>query len=180
MPSLYLCAADPHWIPDGATELLQRLDALGLLQAPAADTVTAGRYRAGPEFLSLVMFLGCSPRVTLEPEGGSDGQAPCFLRQHLYSAIHRIGATPALKPRCPGCRSPQAAVDPAVADASYRCETCGIRSAVSDLDWRRSLGFGRCFLEIAGVHPHEAVPSDKLLDALRDYSETDWRYFYAG
>ena len=175
MPALYLCAADPAWVPDGDRRLLSLLAELGLVEISAGVPGVEGALRAGPEFLALLTFLGCSPHVVLEPGGG---KTPCHLRQHLYPEVRFIASAASAQVRCPHCRHPIDALGSGAHDALHTCAGCGRITALSALDWRRSAGFGRCFLEIVGVHPHEAVPSDRLLDSLRELSSTDWQYFY--
>jgi hypothetical protein len=65
-----------------------------------------------------------------------------------------------------------------VFDSHYRCRSCGEQHRLTDLDWRQGAGYGRFFIDINAIYPQEAVPSDKLLLALRDYSGRDWKYFY--
>jgi hypothetical protein len=51
---------------------------------------------------------------------------------------------------------------------------------VRDLDWRRGAGYASVFLEVGGIHPHEALPSDHLLHDLSLFSSCDWQHFFAG
>lgn len=178
MSSLYLHTDDPRWIPDDHDGLLQLLDELGL--------GTSGRvgvedcFSPGSQFLSLVTFLGCSPRAVLDPGQAGDGQPACFVRLHYYPEVRFLADTRSMRVRCPQCRTPLTAIDTNAHDALFTCADCAGTVPVSQLDWRQSAGFSRCFIEIGGIHPHEAVPSDRLLSRLREYSGTGWRYFYAG
>ena len=61
MPSLLLQADDPQWTPAKLQPFVEALCEIGLLTVHAEDVVT-GNYRPDDEFLSLVMFLGCSPQ----------------------------------------------------------------------------------------------------------------------
>lgn len=178
MPSLFLHAGDPLWVPGDLDDLLRALDELGLIAAGPATGENC--YAAGSRFLRLVTFLGCSPQVTLDPDQAGDGQAACFLRPHLYPEVRFISGAQPARVRCPRCRSPFAETGAAIHDTLFTCGDCGETLPVSAFDWRQSAGFGRCFLEIGGIYPHEAVPSDKLLDRLQAFSGSDWRHFYAG
>ena len=46
------------------------------------------------------------------------------------------------------------------------------------MNWRKSAGFARQFIEIFNVYPNEAVPADALLSALQQASGVTWKYFY--
>ncbi|HFD80901.1 MAG TPA: hypothetical protein ENK05_11015 [Gammaproteobacteria bacterium] len=175
MPSLYLRAVDPRWRPAETGELLRLLDALGLLVAQ--DLVTDDRLSPGDAFLKLVMFLGCSPSVTLEP--AADGQSSCYLRLLLFDEVRFLCARPPPVVRCPRCRARAAVAEPHRYGQVFLCPACGHEHAVEDLDWRRAAAFGRCFIEIGGVFPHEAVPADRLLERLEGFSACRWDYFYA-
>jgi hypothetical protein len=177
MPSLLLHADDPLWQAADPDSLASTLHELGLIGSCAASEHVA-ECQAGEQFLRLVMFLGCSPQVVLDPELAEQGQAVCHIRLLRYREVTLLTGKSKPAVRCTKCR---AAVDMSGAasfEACYRCQQCGNESRVSDLDWRQSAGFGRCFIEINGVYPHEAVPSDKLLNALHAYSHRNWKYFY--
>jgi hypothetical protein len=177
MPSLLLHADDPRWHPADPQSLAGILLELGLIRPSTASDPVAG-FRAGEQFLRLVMFLGCSPQVVLAPELAEQGQAVCHIRLRHYREVTLLTGKAKPAVRCTKCR---AAVDLSSAgsfEALYSCQQCGNESRLSDLDWRQSAGFGRCFVEISGIYPQEAVPSDKLLKALRAYSHCTWKYFY--
>lgn len=177
MPSLLLHAADPCWAPREQTEVVRVLTGLGLSGAACGggdDDV----YLAGPAFLDLVMFLGCSPSVVLDPTEAVAGQPVCRLRLHHHNGVKFLSAAPGPAVRCPHCRTPARVHGNAAHDSLHVCSHCGRSTAASGLDWRRGAGYGRFFLEISGIYPHEAVPSDKLLETLRDYAGTRWHYFY--
>lgn len=177
MPSLFLHADDPLWQPADPDSLAATLRDLGLIGPSAASDHVAG-FQAGEQFLKLVMFLGCSPQVVLDPELAEQGQTVCQIRLLTYREVTLLTGKSKPAVRCTKCR---AAVDLSRAgsfEARYKCQQCGNESRASDLDWRQSAGFGRCFVEVSGIYPQEAVPSDKLLNALHAYSNRNWRYFY--
>ena len=177
MSSLLLHPADPCWIPGDGDRFSALLEQLGLIDT-ALKAARHGDFRAGQQFLNLIMFLGCSPRVVLDPGEADQGQAACSLQYHLYPEVTFLSAASRPQVRCPDCRAPAGDVDTGSPAQSITCARCGHNSQISALDWRRAAGFGRFFLEIGGIYPHEAVPSDKLLDGLRDHSGVAWRYFY--
>ena len=157
--------------------LLHLLDELGLIIGVRSGDGQC--FGPGSQFLGLVSFLGCSPRAVLDAGRSENGQPACFVRLHQYPDVRFMADMRSLRVRCPQCRTAVTAVDTDAHDASFTCSDCAGTIAVSQLDWRQSAGFGRCFLEIGSIHPHEAVPSDGLLLRLREYSGTGWRYFYA-
>ena len=178
MPSLLLHAADPQWRPACPGSLREALQELGLIAAGSASEEPA-EFLVGAQFLQLVTFLGCSPHVVLDPDDPEQGQTACCVRLLNYPEVNFVSARPDPAVRCANCRAPAEPSGPHRSDESYRCEQCGKESGLTDLDWRQGAGFARCFIEIVGIHPHEAVPSDKLLNTLRAVSGCGWKYFYA-
>jgi len=186
---LILHAADPHWVPADAGELCRVLREIGLI---GMEFSCAGRthFRAGENLLHLLSFLGCSPAVALEPPAGQetldDAAAAAFCHVYLGEPQSQVqfvsGAT---VPRCPRCRCrvehwqdliPQWQQD--AMNCRWRCPGCGHDVRPHQLDWRQGAGFGRLFIEIWGIHSHEAVPSEQLLAALRRVSGGEWCFFY--
>jgi hypothetical protein len=48
------------------------------------------------------------------------------------------------------------------------------------MNWRQLAGFGRFFIEVWGIFPHEAVPTEKLLKQLASHTPgVSWSFFYA-
>ena len=169
MPSLLLHPDDPDWVPAARTDFVTLLRDLELIEVPA-DTGQASVFWLGRRFLALVMFLGCSPHVLIDPRDGGKGPPVCHLRYHEYPDPRFVSARRPPTVRCPHCRAPASGSVPSAPHAPFSCPQCGRISAAHALDWRQSAGFGRCFLEITGICPHEAVPSDRLLESLRGYS----------
>jgi hypothetical protein len=187
---LVLHAGDPRWAPDAVGAVAEALAHLGLL-GDAFAHAGAVHYRPGPAFLDAVMFLGCSPAIALEPDAGDEGgvDPAGFCNSRLGPVFpaaqfrRGCGGTP---PRCPHCRARIRDWQPLI-DAwrhdpdNYRwtCAECGQARSPAALDWRHDAGFGRFFVEIWGIHPHEAVPSERLLTTLSGIGGGSWRYFYA-
>jgi len=177
MPSLLLHAAEPRWQPDDAVDLVGLLQDLGLAGAEKHSD-TGETYGAGERFLSLVMFLGCSPRVLLDPQDAEPGEPVCHIRLLTFNEPTFLLAAKLPAVRCSNCRTPVEKFEPGSYDRLFSCSQCGKESELKDLDWRQAAGFGRCFIEISGIYPQEALPSDKLLDKLSDCSQSAWKYFY--
>lgn len=176
MHSLVLYCDEPLWRPASLVRLA------GVLQ----DTGLAGSqkdgeglvFAAGEHFLSLVTFLGCAPQISLTEDDAVHGQPVCRIRLHDYRAVQLLESQSAPALRCSRCRSPQ--LRPSEPDYSQQlsCPACGESSPLFRFDWRRSAAFGRCFVEIENVFPHEAVPADRLMAALELLSGCSWDYFY--
>ena len=182
---LILHADDPAHLPPEARVLAAALANIGLIAAPLAHDPVA--WQAGPEFLSLVIFLGCSPRVAFAP--ADDRQAAeglyCHVRYRVQEAGPVFRAAPGrLQPRCPGCRAVVTEAQAWLRDGfpedhpSRACPSCGRALSATQLDWRQNAGCGRWFLEVWNVHPHEAVPAEALVAALERVAGTPVRYFY--
>jgi hypothetical protein len=178
MPSLFLHADDPLWQPRHAATLVARLQELGLLGREGEFDGTDG-YLAGRNFLQLLMFLGCSPRVTLAWNETVGGQQVCFIRLRAVEEPVFLATRPLPAVRCAQCRA-SASLSPGFGFATpYRCGECGRTTSAAGLDWRQGAGFGRFFIEVNGIHPQEAIPSDKLLEVLGRFSGCRWKYFFA-
>ena len=143
---------------------------------------SAGHYAAGPDFLRLITFLGCSPVVNL---GGTEHGPECRVRLPTPLAAPRfLNGANTKPPRCPACRG-ELGTDAALGRVWERdsgttvvCPHCGARTAVHLLDWRRTGAFVKTSIEITGIHESEAVPGEALLAALESASGVDWDYCY--
>jgi hypothetical protein len=178
--SLLLHPADPDAEPpDGAT-VVTALTALGLVGDPLGPPAA---FRAGPEFLRHVTFLGCAPHLVLEPPaGGGTAFSHVVIAGPFAEARLRVGAN-AAAPRCPACRARldgwRADVARWIAsplEVAARCAACGAVHRPADLDWRESAAVGRLFVEVRNVFPGEAVPGEELLGALARLGAGPWRY----
>jgi hypothetical protein len=181
---LILHAGEPAHPPPESTRLAQSLRELGLIAAPLPDQSLA--WYAGADFLSLVIFLGCSPQVEFRPIDAGQAEAGRFCHVRYQNLAHPVlrHAAGRLQPRCSACRGQLEVGQERVRDWSEGgnrvlcCPACGQDLRVSELDWRQAAGCGRWFLEFWNIHPHEAVPAEALLAALERLAGTPLRYFY--
>lgn len=188
---LILLPADPTCPPVGIERLAGELQAIGLIGLPAkVDNDTF--YPTGEHFLQLVSFLGCSPQIELQPPSdpvalAADSAAGKFCHVFLSSTdtlrFRSDPRTPA--PRCPACRTPVADWQPRIqawqthpANSDWHCMQCGYTGEITGLGFRKSAGFGRSFVEIRGIFPSEAVPSEALLNTLKSITGGDWSTLY--
>ncbi len=135
-------------------------------------------FEAGEHFLALVTFLGCSPQISLTDDAAANGQPVCRIRLHDFEVVRLLESRPAQALRCAACRTPQPRPSVLNHDLVLTCSKCGEASPLSSYDWRRTAAFGRFFVEIENVFPHEAVPADKLMSMLGTLSGSRWDYFY--
>ncbi len=173
---LILAPLDPRGPSAPAELVLEALAKIGLtgeaLDADHAD------YLAGPRFLELISFLGCSAHVELEPpvEGG---RAFCRIRLVGPFASPRlfVGRNTAA-PRCPRCGGRLDNWRARIQAPQLSCEQCGEDLQPGQLSWRRSGGCARIAVEVHNVFPSEAVPLPELLKRLAQATAQDWGYFY--
>ncbi|UCE88335.1 MAG: hypothetical protein JSW10_08210 [Pseudomonadota bacterium] len=144
-------------------------------------------YAAGAHFLELLTFLGCSPAVTLEPSADAPSdQAFCYLRikwgEHGMEFL-KLRDDPMA--RCPACRKTPAnwqasalGTDSLTRAVTLSCPHCAAQIAPLDLDWRREAGLCSLRVEVVNIHPHEAVPVERLLARLAEVTGSAWDYFY--
>ena len=178
---LVLCPDDPVRALPESKSLVELLQSIQFIGEPFNGDM---KFYAGERFLDLIALMGCSPGIMLEP--GNDGQPFCYIRLIPRTAsIEFHGGKHTHAPRCPQCRS-------AVKDwtrrisrwqenttgAVWKCDACGHAAAPWDYNWRKSAGFGRCFIEISNIFPKEAIPQQQLLDALNSHYGVSWHYFY--
>ncbi len=182
---LILHPARPGAIPGSVSGLIKELQDIGLLASPLAPAPD-NRFLAGGRFLQLITFLGCSPRIPLEPP--ADGSRDfCHVSLSGPSDDTRfVAGNMTAPPRCPGCGSKipgwREMIETWRRDREgfqWLCPSCGAGSEAARLNWRQGAGFGRFFVEIHNVFPGEAVPGDELLRTLEASTGTPWVYFYA-
>ncbi len=189
---MLLHPADPHCAPITTDTLAECLQSIGLISDPVrldAETI----YPVGEQFLQLITFLGCSPMIEIELpadidslEAGSRDGRFCHVSlsgdgEHLH---FRADAHPH-EPRCPHCRKP----DPDWREhlhawredrqrLHWSCAVCDYTGQLTDLNFRKSAGFGRTFIEIRGIYPSEAIPGEALLAGLQAISGCQWNILY--
>lgn len=174
----------PDVRPNGNGDLIAMLQSLGFIDTPF-EFEGKTHYRPGEDFLRLMTFLGCSPVVSLG-EPGLTGEDYCHIAFDGPTEETRfIGGRNIKQPRCPKCghryQNWQELISAWEADRENYCNTCpdcAIELPLSELKWRQCAGFGRFFIKVWGIFEGEAVPADRLLDALQQHTGTAWSYFY--
>ncbi|MEZ5542565.1 MAG: hypothetical protein R3F42_11045 [Pseudomonadota bacterium] len=181
----------PDSAPVATATLAAALQAIGFI-AGAVAVPDGVFYPAGERFLQLLVFLGCSPAIELEPPADPAALAAArasgaFCHVYLTAAttLQFRADRRAPAPRCPACRQPEAdwralverwRHDPAA--SAWTCRSCRHRGRLSDLHFRKTAAFSRTWVEVRGIHPAEAVPTGDLLACLQDCGGGHWQYGY--
>jgi len=140
----------------------------------------APQHLPAERFLNLLTFLGCSPNINLSP---TDGENHCAISLLDPSRVTKcLGFTQNSQPKCPHCKkrianwkTPGWQLEKQICS----CDKCLTDTAYADLNWKHECGFGRCGFEVSHIYPHEALPSEQLLDTLFQASGIQWQYCYA-
>jgi hypothetical protein len=188
---LILLPADPLCPPVNREQLAGELQTIGLTGAPVTleDEVF---YPTGDNFLQLVSFLGCSPMIELEPPAdratllaASAAGKFCHIFLSCTESLTFRADSQCPPPRCPDCRQPvadwQTTIDAwkvSRAQSDWTCASCGFTGQLSGLQFRKAAGFGRTFIEIRGIYPSEAVPTEALLAPLQRLTGGPWKTIY--
>ena len=168
---LILFPRNPLWAPKDLAAISQALHAIGLTGEPREPLL----FSAGPEYLGLVTYLGCSPQISL----GENEGATTIRLSGIYPLPHFLAGKNLKRPRCPQCQK-------TLAGQSFSgdfgeplcCDHCGYTGQAHAFDWRRSAAFGRVFVQISNVFESEAVPGEALSDCLLKATGEEWEYCY--
>lgn len=177
---LVLCPSDPHWVVAEITGLVEKLRSTGFINK-ALDG--QNHFLAGDRFLDYIAFMGCSPDIKLEPDNNGKPFSAVHLRQSEFIEFNR--GTHTATPRCNNCGSPVHDWETGInawldsgGSLLMKCGSCQQQAVPWQYNWRRSAGFGRCFIEISNIYPKEAIPQQHFLDELHAFSKVNWQYFY--
>lgn len=159
------------WAPENLNSIAQVLKAVGLI----GEVRETFLFNAGPEYLSLVTNLGCSPQIAL----GENEGATTIRLTGIFDLPQFVYGENLKPPRCPHCRKPQEKKEFSYKPGeNLRCCHCGFEGPMPQFDWRRSAAFGRAFIEISNVFESEAVPGEELTDCLLKATGESWDYCY--
>lgn len=158
--------------------LAKGLRGIGLIGAQVRSAMN--RYQPGGQFMGLITFLGCSPTIASASQAGDDPNVYAVELPTPVDDIQLIAGSRLRAPRCPECSAEKSRWHgtPASAQEVFACDQCGYRGECWHWDWRRQAGFGRSWINVWGVHEGEAVPGEKLMDALQRLSGFVWNYAY--
>ena len=182
---------DPLCPPLDCERLATELQAIQLIGEPVTLDNDAF-YPTGEHFLQHISFLGCSPMIELEPPAdpatlpaASAAGKFCHVFLHCSRSLSLHADPQCPPPRCPECRQPLTEWRSAFNALQHNptltgchCASCGFDSQLTDLLFRKAAGIGHTFIEIRGIYPSEAVPTDGLLNRLARISGGPWRTIY--
>ncbi len=181
---LYLCPAKFDALPDDSSKLKSALRDEGFIGEPF-DFNGETHYRPGPEFLSLITFLGCSPVIATEQHENAGEGFSHIAFQGPSATAQFISGDNLKTPRCPACGHRFEVWQPLIEAWQQQPEThhidcpeCSKELTLPQLRWRKSAGFGRYFIKIWGIFESEAVPSPELIALLEQVGGCQWQHFY--
>ena len=188
---LILLPDDPHVGIANCHDLVTCLQGIGLM-GEQHSYERGVFYPAGEQFLQLISFLGCSPSIELKPPQDTATLEQAVTQGRFCHVVPECGATLRFRanqqtrpPRCPNCGQRASDWQAHVrrwqdnpAETQWSCPACGRRGELTDWDFRKAAGFGKVFVEISGIYPAEAIPSEALLLALSRLTGGSWRYMY--
>ncbi len=173
---LLLYPKDPARTPPPLQAVAARLGEIGLLGA-ALDRIR-GTYRVGERFLQLITFLGCSPYLRFDPAAEGDADFCHLALAGPFETPRLRYAANTRPPRCPRCGQPLEGWREFADSDAIDCPACDTAHPPHLLEWGKSGGSGRLFIEIRNIFPGEAVPGEELLRELCELGCGEWGYFY--
>lgn len=126
--------------------------------------------------MAYISFLGCSP-------GLSSGEVNTTIRIHQFEQVTAMGGQSVETIRYPGCKhpvnEPVKLLSRIQSEDEWLCPVCGNQGTPDQINWRKSAGLSTIFIEITSIFPKEAIPTEKLLNLLQNFSHTPWAWFYS-
>ena len=172
--SLFIYPTNPNWIADNPEALTKSILELGL--AGESLKKDENSFLVGEKFLDHISFMGCSPNIKLENEN-DDGKFT-FIRITTTESISALTSKHSFSPHCPHCKKPEKNWRELLEENQIQCSHCHQTSDAWQYNWRKSAGFGRCFIEITDIYPKEAVPQPSFLESLQENFHVPWAYFF--
>ena len=181
--SLNLFPADPHVALPPPESLVPQFRAAGLIGEVSPDAF-AVRYVAGPRFQELIAFRRSHRVIEILPgaAGGMtfapprDSREFCLTELH-YAADRRpnvIVSCITERATCPCGHAPPEPLEvigvwwDAGRAGRWACPACGRNLLPWELDWHHGAGFATDYVEIVGINPGEAAPSEAFAAELCD------------
>ena len=168
---LYLYPDHPKYITniDNLVSILYKVE---LIEKQIETT----RYRTGNQFTSLLTFMGCSPNIELEPQ---KNKPYCYIEIETRNRPFLITGKNTKAVRCLNCKEKVTTTfknDELSND--FSCPNCGNLMDFAKLNWRKSAFFASNWITIGNIYELEAIPSDQLLNTLKNETGVNWKPAY--
>lgn len=133
-------------------------------------------FQHGQQLMEYINFLGCSPAV-------ASAEIETTIHLHSFNTLTAMGGDSIETIRYPSCKHPvndsARLLKNYTPQKRWQCPFCGNQGEIDQINWRKTAGISTLFIEISPVFPREAIPTDKLLHLLQNYSQSNWRWFYS-
>ncbi len=170
--SLFLYAEDSKNFNLSKTQLIDYLQEIDFI----TNQTRSLPLQVGSKLMDYITFLGCSPAL-------QRGDIESSISIHHFNQLTGLGGKSIQTIRYPGCKHPVHQPENLITSypevKKWKCPVCGIEGKTDEIQWRKSVGFSTIFIEISQIFPKEAVPSDKLLNALNKFTNHHWQWFYS-
>jgi len=187
---LILYPTNPFASIDNRNNFLNYLEGIGFI-GETFQYFGETHHKPGTKFYEFIEFLNNWTAIILEDTGqGLEEVRREPNRLHCQIELTKVSSEPeiiasvySLDPKCPFCGY-EAKWDFVnewyynKAHFRWICPNCTRDALIYDLDWGGATGFARYFIEIWNIHFDEAVPSERLMKALMQYSGEVWAWFY--
>lgn len=171
---LVLFPRDAHASTPDVSALIKELTTAGFVEGESRHR--QGAYMPGHRFMSLITFLGCSPKVSMGDDIANESNRYYIEVPAPTEAITVIRDAREISARCPGCGSRQSLSGSVSVEVAMVCSQCGFSAPPYEWNWRHRVGFGRVWINVWGVHEGEAVPGEELLQRLEKLTGFAWNY----
>ncbi|MBL7004990.1 MAG: hypothetical protein ISR69_13315 [Gammaproteobacteria bacterium] len=130
-------------------------------------------YISDLEFAYQINFLGCSPNV--------GDENPHLVQFKSFDTVQGVGGDSINVIQCPKCKNKINAPQEILLNQSqvYDCPKCEQETHSTEINWRKSAGFSKSFIQIHNIFPKEALPNNQFLNSLNAINQTTWCYFYS-
>lgn len=145
-------------------------------------------FYSGDEFLRYIVFLGCSPDITLRPpvninKADTTGFLSSFT--HFYipdisPSIELVSGSNTRIPLCSVCKKEMRKWQDQrpYTNGTIQCEYCNNTHTISSINWRKTAALCNFRVEITKIFPSEALPDDSITTALELLTGTEWQFAY--
>lgn len=159
----------------------------GLCRLPDNRSTPAEQgFLAGEQFLQLLTFMGCAPKINLAPQHEADRDYCHIVLSPVYAQVHFRSHERDVFARCPECgrrdENWHVLLECWQTDRSltkYICPHCHKSMSLYDLRWRQLAGFGRFFIDVFSIFPQEGIPTSHLMSELENVCAQSWTYFFS-